>query len=229
MLGEHKNVLLDTGAKSEDGGREFAHIVQKLIHKHGRSEQLLVLHSHHHSDHTAGDEIFSSFENTEVVEAGKKAFADFYKDDITTIALGDRELTVIKTPGHQEEAVAVYDSKTQWLLTGDSFYPGVLYVKNWKDYKHSIAKLHSFTQNNPVSFILGSHIEMSAEPGKVYEIGSLYQPQEASMAMTVEQLTALHQQLQNTDEQRLVNGAYIVQPMNGLQKSLSNIVRWAKN
>lgn len=229
MLGENKNVLLDTGAKGEDSGQELVQIVQKLIHKYGSAQPLLVLHTHHHSDHTAGDDAFSKLENTQLVAADKQSFSEFYKDEISTIDLGDRELMVLKTPGHQEEAVTVYDSKTQWLLTGDSFYPGVLYVKNWKDYKSSIAKLHTFTQNNPVSYILGSHIEMSSEPGKAYEIGSVYQTQEASMAMTVEQLAELNQHLQSAKEQRLVNGSYIVQPMNGLQKSLSNIVRWAKN
>ncbi|GAA6151507.1 MBL fold metallo-hydrolase [Pseudoteredinibacter isoporae] len=229
LLGERQNVLLDTGAKSNDGGEELAHIVQKLIHQHGNSKALLVLHSHHHSDHTAGDEVFASLDNTRVVNADKQSFADFHKNDISTIAMGDRALTIIKTPGHQEEAIAVYDSKTQWLLTGDSFYPGVLYVKHWQDYKSSIAKLHAFAEKHPVSYILGSHVEMSSDAGKAYDIGSVYQAQEAPMTMTVDQLAELHQQLQRTGEQRLAGSAYIVQPMNGLQKSLSNIVRWAKN
>lgn len=229
MLGKNKNLLLDTGADEPTQGQELAELVQELLSKYGNSSELLVIHSHHHSDHTAGDSAFAKLANVELVSANKDSFEDFYSKQEVKIDLGDRELSLLKTPGHQEEAITVYDSHTNWLLTGDSFYPGMLYVKNWADYKQSIAKIYEFAKTKPVSYVLGAHIEMSQEAGQMYKIGSLYQPDEASMAMSLEDLQGLHQQLQANEEGQLTAENYIVQPLNGVQKSLSNLVRWAKN
>lgn len=229
LLGSKNNVLVDSGAETDDEGRELVALVRSLIADHSQSKSLLVIHSHHHNDHTAGDASFEALANTQVISANKKSFSDFFQNATKVIDLGNRELTLIKTPGHQEEALTVYDTKTQWLLTGDSVYPGLVYVKNWKDYKASITKLVEFSRNKPISHVLGAHVEMSDKPGVVYELGSLYQPEEASISMSITQLEDLHKQLATSEQKTLLGDAYIVQPMGTIQKSLSNLVRWAKN
>lgn len=92
------------------------------------------------------------------------------------IDLGNRKLTIIPIPGHQDQSIAIYDHQTKWLLTGDTFYPGLIRVKNWGEFKASIARLVEFSDANPVSLVLGSHIEMNTLTKDIYKIGSTYQP-----------------------------------------------------
>src|SRR5437764_129303 len=51
---------------------------------------------------------------------------------------GGRVLDLVPLPGHQEAAIALYDRKTGVLLTGDSVYPGRLYIADWKAFATSI-------------------------------------------------------------------------------------------
>ena len=44
------------------------------------------------------------------------------------IDLGDRVIDVIPIPGHEKSSIALYDRQTGVLLTGDTLYPGRLYV-----------------------------------------------------------------------------------------------------
>ena len=82
------------------------------------------------------------------------AFDDWPNGE-ASIVLGGRELIIIPTPGHQEEAISVSDPQTRWLLTGDAVFPGDLYVKNWINYKKSIAHLVSFSDGHDISMVLG--------------------------------------------------------------------------
>src|SRR5882757_4312058 len=43
---------------------------------------------------------------------------------------GGRVLRVTGIPGHDERSIAVYDPWTGFLVTGDSVYPGRLYVRD---------------------------------------------------------------------------------------------------
>ncbi len=44
------------------------------------------------------------------------------------IDLGGRTLTVIGTPGHTPDSIALLDEKNGLLFTGDTFYPGPIYL-----------------------------------------------------------------------------------------------------
>jgi glyoxylase-like metal-dependent hydrolase (beta-lactamase superfamily II) len=144
-----------------------------------------------------------------------------------TIDLGGRKITVIKTPGHQEDAITVYDSQTKWLLTGDTFYPGLVYVKNWDDYKNSIERMVLFSNEHEVSAVLGAHIEMTKNAGEYYPIGTVYQPNETSLVLSIEHLKALDAALKKSEQpNKIVFDEFIIEPMNGFQKTLSNIGQW---
>ena len=58
--------------------------------------------------------------------------------------LGDRVLDIIPIPGHQPAGIAIYDRRTAILLTGDTFYPGRLYVRDQAAYVRSIKRLVDF-------------------------------------------------------------------------------------
>jgi len=116
---------------------------------------------------------------------------------------------------------------TQWLLTGGTLYPGYIYVKNWEEYKSSILRLVLFSDSKDVAAVMGSHIEMTSEPGKYYSIGTTFQPEEAVLDLTPEDLRQLNRVLQETNEKKeLKFDRFFVKPMNFLQRSLSNLARW---
>ncbi|WNC72331.1 MBL fold metallo-hydrolase [Thalassotalea psychrophila] len=235
LFGDDKVVVLDTGATENAQEFPLYKTIKSLIEEQstidGKSNrELLVIHSHSHSDHYSGDAQFEDHPNTTLVEPHSDAVTKFFifnENSEFTLELGGRELTIIATPGHQEEAISVYDSQTKWLLTGDTFYPGYVYVKNWHAYKNSIAKLASFSKANEVSAVLGAHIEMTNTAGEYYPIGTTYQPNEASLVLMAEDLAALNIQLQQSkEENKIIFTKFIVAPMNAFQKTLSNIARW---
>jgi glyoxylase-like metal-dependent hydrolase (beta-lactamase superfamily II) len=88
--------------------------------------------------------------------------------DIARYDLGGRVLKIIPTPGHQPAHIMVFDENTRLLLSGDSLYPGRLYVPSnqFAAYQSSIDRVVAFTKDHPVSHILGAHIEMTRTPGK---------------------------------------------------------------
>lgn len=237
LLGTERVLLLDTGAVENADSFPLAETVQQLMDQYqlqtGITElELLVLHSHGHSDHYAGDSQFLNQANTAVVlptEIALKTFLNSNQSHLSKevlIDLGERKITVIPTPGHQEEAITLYDSQTQWLLTGDSFYPGLVYVKHWQDYRASLQTLSEFSEKNKISAVLGAHIEMKATAGEFYDIGSTFQPNEAALPLSVELLQLLAQQLAKYPEPtKLIFDNIIIVPMNGLQQSLSNFGR----
>ncbi len=102
--------------------------------------------------------------------------------------LGGRVLECWPSPGHHNAAVTFYDPYTGFLLTGDTVYPGRLYIHDWPAFVRTIDRLIGFCSTRPVSHILGCHIEMSREPGVDYPIFTTYQPDEPPLQMTVDQL-----------------------------------------
>jgi glyoxylase-like metal-dependent hydrolase (beta-lactamase superfamily II) len=128
--------------------------------------------------------------------------------------LGNRQIEIIPIPGHEEASIAVYDHETKILLTGDSFYPGRLYISDWMAYKASIERLLDFTSRNEVVTILGNHIEMSNSPGKDYPMETIYQPQEQTLPLTVQDLKVLHKALTKLgrEPRRKVLDKFIIYP-----------------
>ena len=237
FIGEDKALLLDTGAV--ESALEFPlyqkvhQLMQQYASETGTDErELIVLHSHGHSDHYAGDGQFLNHAKNLVISPSKVALKQFLASKRSSenseilLDLGQRKITVIPTPGHQEEAITLYDETTQWLLTGDSFYPGLVYVKHWQDYRNSINTLSEFSQQNNISAVLGAHIEMKSSAGQYYDIGSTYQPNEAPLILTVELLQALSNELdKHSEPTKLIFDSFIIMPMNGFQQSLSDFGR----
>ena len=228
LIGEERALLLDTGATEEASEVPLYETVRDLI----GDRALLVVHSHGHGDHRSADTQFENAPGVTVVGIDKSALIDAlsisqWPDGQGSIDLGNRQLTVIPSPGHQEEAITLYDPQTQWLLTGDTLYPGLVYVKDWNDYRDSIARLARFADTYTISALLGAHIEATNRPGDYYPIGSQYQPEEAPLPLAPATLATINAELQLLPEAKQIDSPRLkVIPMNVLQRRLSDLGRW---
>jgi len=149
-----------------------------------------------------------------------------WPEGLAEIDLGGRTLYAIPAPGHQRESIAVYDSRTGWLLTGDTVYPGRLYVRDWRDYRSSIERLVEFARARDVSAVLGTHIEMS-RTGTLFPPGSTFQPNEAPLLLSVEELGKLNDSLQARDgPQEIAMAKFVVSPIGLFQRVLSSVLKF---
>jgi hydroxyacylglutathione hydrolase len=186
IFGEGKALLLDTGA----GSPNTAAFVSGLMAKRGRADwELIVAHSHGHRDHTAGDVGFAAMPKAKViapkVEELKAALGIAnWPVDAGSLDLGGRVVDAIPIPGHDDVSVAFYDRKTGVLLTGDSMYPGRLYVSKWKEFSESVHRLVEFTRTRPVAHVLGTHVEQTRTPFRDYPTGTTFQPGEHVLALS---------------------------------------------
>jgi hydroxyacylglutathione hydrolase len=184
LFGKEKALLIDTGAGASDAAAITQKLLAKWLKRNQReSIELVVVHTHAHGDHTAGDKGFDGLPHTTLipatVEAHQKAFGIAqWPGQPGTIDLGGRIVDVIAIPGHQPAHVAYYDRQTAILHTGDHLYPGRLYVSDWAAYVESTRRLVQFTETRPVAHIVGCHVEQSATPFVDYPVGTAYQPQE---------------------------------------------------
>jgi len=105
--------------------------------------------------------------------------------------LGGRVLEITGIPGHHDSSISILDPWTGFLLTGDSVYPGRLYVQDMVAFTDSLDRLLRLAESHGVRHVLGCHIEMSRTPGREYPLGATYQPQEPPLQMTVSQLRAV--------------------------------------
>lgn len=184
LFGQDKVLMLDTGA----GGIQIGPLVYGLIDgwlaaNGKKSIELIVSHSHAHGDHTAGDGQFNGQPGTAVVGLSQGAVASFFgitnwPAEIAEYDLGSRIVDVIPIPGHQTAHLALYDRETGLLFTGDSLYPGRLYIFDFPAYMASIERLIDFTADKPSCHVLGTHIEMSNTPGVDFALGSTHHPDE---------------------------------------------------
>lgn len=232
LVGTEKILVLDTGDLENPAGGSLLETLRSAIGESViESKTILVIHSHSHGDHHRGDAQFEGLSKVKVVQPRADELRRFFgfkgwPEGLASVELGGRSLTIIPTPGHQEEAITVYDPQTKWLLTGDTLYPGYVYVKNWDVYKESIARLANFAKANDVTAIMGAHIEMMMEAGQYYPIGTTFQPEEAALDLAPSTLHMLSDKLQTSEgEEELVFDNFIIKKMSFVQRTLSNLAR----
>lgn len=190
LFGSDKVLLEDTGAGKSDAARVVGELIGKWLALHKReSIPLIVAHSHGHGDHIAGDAAFRAMPNVTMVPLTVEGTAAFYgiakwPETTGSIDLGGRVLDVLAIPGHHPLSIALYDRQTGVLLTGDTVYPGRLYVSDLPEFARSIQRMVDFTNGKPVAHVLGTHIEQSATPFVDYPVGTTYQPDEHALALS---------------------------------------------
>ena len=206
LFGEDKVLLEDTGASNIPLASTVYGLINQWLTDHGKSSiQLVVCHSHGHGDHVFNDSQFVGQPNTVVVgtsQASVKAFFGIvnWPTQVVPYDLGGRLIDVIPIPGHQAASIALYDHQTQCLLTGDTLYPGRLYISSFNEYKASIQRLVDFGHDNPICHVLGTHIEMSNTPGDDFPIGSTYHPDEHPLQLGSQHLNELNTAVLNMQQ-----------------------------
>jgi glyoxylase-like metal-dependent hydrolase (beta-lactamase superfamily II) len=166
FIGADRAVLIDAGATADERSFPLRATVDGLV----GDRELLVLHTHSHGDHVAGDGQFEDRARTTVVGTGLPDVIAFFGFE------------------RWPHEVAYHDRETGLLLTGDTVYPGRLYVRDWSAYEATIARLVGFAGSHHVSHVLGCHIEMSRTPRVDHPIRTTHHPDEPPLEMTVDQL-----------------------------------------
>jgi len=211
LVGATKALLVDTGT----GGVDLRGEVTKLLA--GKAVQLVVAHSHSHGDHVSGDSAFKGQASTTVVGLQATAVKQFFGitgDGAAAFDLGGRVVDVLAIPGHQAAHVAYYDHETKLLLTGDTLYPGRLYIDDWDSYRTSVPRLVAFVDaQRPVSFVLGGHIELP-KTGADYAFGTKQHPNEHALELGDAELRELAAGVKamGATPKREVHTSFIISP-----------------
>jgi len=161
LVGSKRALLFDTGL----GIGDMHKLVTQLT-----PLPITVLNSHTHFDHTGSNWQFPDILGLDTPyshqnEAGatheqvkEVVFPErfcgnpppgfdpsrFVKDG-DVIDLGDRQLEVVRTPGHTPDSLCLLDRKNKLLFTGDTFYAGPIFLyvpeTNLADYQRSVERL----------------------------------------------------------------------------------------
>lgn len=225
IFGSQKAILFDTGAGNAPVQATVQGVIDTWLAAHSQTSiQLVVAHLHSHGDHIAGDSQFQGQPNTTVVGTSLSSVQSFFgftqwPTQQVTYDLGGRVLDVLAIPGHQAAHIAVYDRETGLLLTGDSLYPGRLYVNgatsqgNWAVYKASMQRLVDFGATRPISWVLGTHIEMTTTAGVDFPLGSTSHPNEHVLQLRYRHLLLLNRALLSLPTpQHVVLPEFIISP-----------------
>lgn len=223
LLGTERALLHDTGATAEADRFPLRSAVDELLD--GRGLGLIVTHSHGHGDHRRGDAQFADLPPGSVAPIGATEVAGFFgieewPEGGATVDLGERPLDVLPAPGHLDDHVVLFDRRQGLLLSGDTLLPGTLTVRDWIAYRRSVGRLARFAREtaadgHPIRQILGGHIEMSTR-GELYELGTIYQPDEAPLPLSLDDLFALEETLEIAGSPTSIPGdRFVVEPVDG--------------
>ena len=197
LFGNGKALLIDQGSTASPALFPLREVVDGVISDwestHGQSVELIVANSHLHGDHYAAWNQFVDRPNTVMVGLTHEEVMDYwgfstYPEQRIEYDLGGRVLIVTGTPGHQSSELAMYDTWTDLLYTGDMFYRGRLYLEDWDAWAASIKRLRRLADEYPVTHLINNHIEMTTTPKVDYPVGTTWQPEEPPMQMTLKML-----------------------------------------
>lgn len=196
LLGSKQALLIDTGDVADPKQMPLAEKVLALLPGEGPAKlPLLVVHSHGHLDHRAGDPQFQGIPRVRVVGADLASVKDYFgfkgwPEGSATIDLGGRTLDVLPAPGHHPAELLFYDRNTGLLYSGDFLLPGRILVDDIKAYRVSAARAAAFVQDRQVSAVLGGHIEKD-RAGELLDWQSTHHPDEAPLSLDKADLLAL--------------------------------------
>lgn len=202
LIGSSRALLIDTGDVEEASRMPLAQTVMHLISQSASTQlPLLVVHTHRHKDHRAGDGQFANLPRVEVVGFDLESVRRYYHltdwpNGFAQIELGDRTVDVIPTPGHNETEISFYDRNTALFFSGDFLMPGRLLIDDKNADLASANRAAAFVKGRPVSYVLGGHIEFNNE-GKTFPWKSHFHPNEHILQLTKDDLVALPDAVSN--------------------------------
>jgi hydroxyacylglutathione hydrolase len=226
LIGSTKALLIDTGDIADSNVVPLAETVMRLLPGEGSAKlPLLVVHTHRHLDHRAGDAQFTHLSNAQVVGFDIESVRSYYKftdwpNGLAEIDLGDRTVNVIPSPGHNETEVSFYDRSTGIVFTGDFLMPARLLIDDTRADVASADRIAAFVKDRPISFVLGGHIEMNSD-GELFPWESQYHPHEHILQMTKDDVLALPAAI------RSFNGFYTVHGKFTMENSMRILIAFA--
>lgn len=215
LIGSEKALLIDTGDVADAKQMPLASTVMQLLPGNGPQKlPLIVVHTHRHLDHRAGDGQFTQLPNVQVAGFDIESVRRFYHftdwpNGLAEIDLGGRTVDVIPTPGHNETEVSFYDRNTGLFFSGDFLIPGRLLVDDTKAYIASAKRVAAFVKDRPVTFVLGGHIEKNAS-GELFPWESQFHPNEHVLQMRKDDLLALPAALEKFNGFYSVSGKFVM-------------------
>lgn len=218
LFGNDSALLLDAGATAEAEHFPLRATVDAVIARwqdaNGKSDTgLLVMPLGDDDSQIQAIGQFRDRPNTRIVEptqAARKQLLGLrnWPEQNTDLDLGGRTLTLIPTPGLSAQALTIYDHWGDLLLTGNTFYPGRLVIRDFPAYRSSLKRLVSLADQQPVRWVMGGRIEMSAQPGMDYRLRANYRPLEHVLQLPPEQLT------EGFNAVQLINGRQDIRILN---------------
>ncbi|MEU4243390.1 MBL fold metallo-hydrolase [Actinoplanes sp. NPDC026619] len=209
LFGNERALLLDTGASADPAVFPLRDTVDSLVdawlREHPRDGyELVVAHTHGHGDHVAADPQFADRPATTVVPHDPDAVRSFFGltgalAESVVFDLGGRVLEILNSPGHHAAAITIHDPWTGILFTGDTVYPGRLYIADYPAFRATLDRLVDFAANHTVTHVLGCHIEMTSKPGRDFPLGAQYQPAEHVLQLPAAELTTVRDATEQAD------------------------------
>lgn len=196
LIGSDKALLIDTGDVADPKLMPLADTVLGLLPlKGGAKLPLIVVHSHHHLDHRAGDPQFQGLPGVTLVSPDLDKVESYFgfrdwPQGVAQVDLGGRVVDVLPAPGHNVAHVVYYDRNTGLLFSGDFLMPARLLVDDLAAYKASARRVAAFVQDQPVSYVLGGHVEKDIH-GQLFDWESSAHTDEAPLALGKADVLAL--------------------------------------
>jgi glyoxylase-like metal-dependent hydrolase (beta-lactamase superfamily II) len=220
LIGNKQALLIDTGDIADPHAMPLESLVMSLLPGEAAAKMpLLVVHSHGHLDHRAGDPQFEGVNGVQLVRSDVEhvrkyfGFAD-WPNGSAQLDLGDRIVDVLPAPGHHPAQLVYYDRSTGLVFSGDFLLPGRLLVDDWSAYEASARRVAEFLKDRPVSFVLGGHVEKNRS-GELLPWQSTYHPDEHALQLTKDDLAALPAALRKFNGFYTETGPFVIE--NGLR------------
>jgi glyoxylase-like metal-dependent hydrolase (beta-lactamase superfamily II) len=220
LIGKKQALLIDTGDIADPNLMPLETLVMSLLPGESAAKlPLLVVHSHGHLDHRAGDPQFEGVNGVQLVPSDLEhvrkyfGFAD-WPNGVAQIDLGDRIVDVLPAPGHHPAHVVYYDRNTGLVFSGDFLLPGRLLVDDRSAYEASARRVAEFLKNRPVSFVLGGHVEKNRS-GELLPWQSTHHPDEHILQLTKDDVAALPAALSKFNGFYTESGSFVME--NGLR------------
>jgi hydroxyacylglutathione hydrolase len=216
LVGSKQALLIDTGDIADPKLMPVEAAVMNLLPGDAALKlPLIVVHSHGHLDHRAGDPQFEHVPGIELVPSDLAhvrkyfSFSD-WPNGRAQIDLGDRIIDVLPAPGHHPAQLVYFDRNTGLVFSGDFLLPGRLLVDNFDDYEASARRVADFLKDRPVSYVLGGHIEKSSA-GELFPWQSTHHPDERVLQLTKEDALALPTALRSFNGFYTKTGDFVIE------------------